>query len=61
MTMPVPDEVVQGGLSEEEKRKNVVRLAFLGDEALFEKFCQEIEAVIPPATTVTAPARAISI
>jgi hypothetical protein len=60
MTTPVPDEAVQGGLSEEEKRQNVVRLAFHGDEELFAAFCREIEAVIPPATTVILRGSAVT-
>jgi hypothetical protein len=60
MTSPVPDEVEQGGLSEEEKRNNVVRLAFDGDRALFDAFCKEIEAVIPPGTTVILRGSAVT-
>lgn len=60
MTTPVPDEVEQGGLTEEEKRRNVIRLAFHGDEALFARFCKEIEEVIPPATTVILRGSAVT-
>jgi hypothetical protein len=45
-------QAVQGGLTDAEKRANVVRFAFGGDEARLERFCDAIEAVIPPGTTV---------
>ena len=38
MNDPVPDDEVQGGLSEEQKRRNVIRLAFGGDERRFDEF-----------------------
>jgi len=60
MTEPVPDEVVQGGLSEAEKRANVVRLAFGGDAELFDTFCREVEAAIPPGTTVVLRGSAVT-
>jgi hypothetical protein len=60
MTTPVPDEVEQGGLTEEEKRRNVIRLAFHGDEALFGAFCKEVEGAIPPATTVILRGSAVT-
>jgi hypothetical protein len=43
---------VQGGLTDEEKRANVVRLAFGGDEARLTEFCRQVEEVVPPGTTV---------
>ena len=49
MAEPV-DESVQGGLTENEKRDNVIRLAFGGDSAEFEKFCCIIEEFVPPGT-----------
>src|SRR5436309_5124162 len=60
MADPVPDEVVQGGLTEEQKRENVLRLAFGGDPALFDRFCREIEAVVPPGTTVVLRGSAVT-
>jgi hypothetical protein len=60
MRDPVPDETVQGGLSEQEKRANVVRLAFNGDHSLFTSFCKEIEAAIPPGTTVVLRGSAVT-
>lgn len=38
---------VQGGLSEDEKRANVIRLAFGGDPARFQEFCDAIRAALP--------------
>jgi hypothetical protein len=41
---------VQGGLSEGEKRDNVIRLAFGGDPGAFERFCGVLEEFVPPGT-----------
>jgi hypothetical protein len=60
MIRSVPDETVQGGLSEREKRDNVVRLAFNGSLALFDAFCLEIDAVVPPGTTVVLRGSAVT-
>jgi hypothetical protein len=49
MADPAGDEV-QGGLSESEKRGNVVRLAFGGDQAAFDRFCGILEEFVPPGT-----------
>jgi hypothetical protein len=46
------DEQVQGGLSDEEKRQNVIRLAFGGDPVRLDTFCRAVEEVVPPGTTV---------
>ena len=43
---------VQGGLTDGEKRDNLIRLAFDGDTSKLEKFCDAIDDVIPPGTTV---------
>ena len=45
-------ESVQGGLSEAEKRQNVIRLAFGGSEERFEEFCRTIREEIPQGTQV---------
>jgi hypothetical protein len=47
MTDRTPEDEVQGGLSEHEKRGNVIRLAFAGDEAEFERFCRIIHDFVP--------------
>jgi hypothetical protein len=60
MTDPVADEVVQGGLSEAEKRENVLRLVFDGRTDCFDRFCQEIERVIPPGTVVVVRGSAVT-
>ena len=60
MTDPVPDEAVQGGLTEQQKRDNVVRLAFHGDMRLFERFCREIEDAIPSGTSVVLRGSAVT-
>jgi hypothetical protein len=60
MVDPVSDEVEQGGLSERQKRDNVVRLAFNGDWQRFERFCVEIADAIPPGTTVVLRGSAVT-
>jgi hypothetical protein len=52
--MAEPDDTghVQGGLSDEEKRQNVLRLAFNDDAARLQEFCRAVEEVVPPGTTV---------
>ena len=60
MVDPVPDEFVQGGLSEQEKRDTVVRLAFGGRRDDFDRFCAEIGRVIPPGTVVVLRGSAVT-
>jgi hypothetical protein len=43
---------LQGGLSDAEKRANVVRCAFGGRTEDFELFCRTVEGVVPPGTMV---------
>ena len=50
----------QGGLTDEEKRANVVRLAFGGREQLFDEFCRAIEEVVPPGTMVILRGSAVT-
>lgn len=45
------DEEVQGGLSEKEKRENVIRLAFDGSEEKYREFCGVLAEFVPPGTT----------
>lgn len=60
MKDPVPGGEVQGGLSEQQKRDNVVRLAFGGDVGRFEEFCRAIDDVVPPGTTVILRGSAVT-
>jgi hypothetical protein len=60
MIDPVPDELVQGGVSEQEKRDTVVRLAFGGRRETFDRFCAEIERVIPSGTVVVLRGSAVT-
>ena len=53
-------DTVQGGLSDEEKRSNVVRLAFGGDPARLDEFCRAVEEVVPPGTTVVLRGSALT-
>jgi hypothetical protein len=41
---------LQGGLSEDEKRQNVIRLVFGGDPCRFEEFCDVLRAGMPEDT-----------
>jgi hypothetical protein len=60
MTDPIPGDEIQGGLSEDEKRHNVIRLAFGGDPARFESFCRALEEFVPPGTTVILRGSAVT-
>ena len=51
---------IQGGLTEEEKRDNVLRLAFRGNRELFDAFVREVGAVAPPGTTVVLRGSAVT-
>ena len=51
---------VQGGLTEEEKRANVLRLAFGGDEERFDAFIRLIRQDIPAGTTVVLRGSAVT-
>ena len=53
-------EQVQGGLTEAEKRANVVRLAFGGSEERFEDFCRVIREEIPDGTGVILRGSAVT-
>jgi hypothetical protein len=50
----------QGGLTDDEKRSNVIRLAFGGDADKFGSFCQVIQAAIPADTAVVLRGSAIT-
>lgn len=51
---------VQGGLSEAQKRENVVRLVFGGSAERFEHFCRLIRDEVPPGTGVILRGSAVS-
>lgn len=56
---PVADDV-QGGLTDAEKRRNVIRLAFGGSEERFEDFCRVIREEIPEGTRVILRGSAVT-
>ncbi|MCU1386023.1 MAG: hypothetical protein JWL71_4720 [Acidobacteria bacterium] len=58
--MSETEHPVQGGLTDEQKRDNVITLAFGGRRDLFDAFCKAIEAVVPPDTTVVLRGSAIT-
>ena len=51
------EKVVRGkgagadGLSEEQMRRNVIKLAFGGDEDKFQEFCDLVHVAVPPGTS----------
>src|SRR5258706_4023168 len=51
---------VQGGLSDEEKRSNVIRLAFGGSIERFEAFCRTVRQDIPDGTAVVLRGSAVT-
>jgi hypothetical protein len=51
---------VQGGLTDAEKRANVLRLAFGGDQDRLDEFCRMIREEIPEATTVVLRGSAVT-
>jgi hypothetical protein len=56
----LPKMDVQGGLSDAEKRRNVVELAFGGDERRFEEFLRVIREEIPEGTAVILRGSAVT-
>ena len=60
MTEAVRQDEVQGGLTESEKRDNVIRLAFDGKPEKFEEFCRVLEEFVPPDTTVVLRGSAVT-
>lgn len=59
MTDEAADKV-QGGLTDAEKRANVLRLAFGGDEERFAGFCRMIRQEIPEGTAVVLRGSAVT-
>ena len=55
-----PQEGTQGGLSEEQKRGNVIRLVFDGDPQRFEEFIDVLRAGIPDDTGVVLRGSALT-
>ena len=53
-------EPVQGGLTEEEKRANVLRLAFGGDPERFDAFVRLVRQEIPEGTAVILRGSAVT-
>src|SRR5437588_4838495 len=53
-------EQMQGGLTEAEKRDNVIRLAFGGNRSKFDAFCAAIEGIVPAGTTAILRGSAVT-
>src|SRR5690349_12024925 len=60
MVDPVPPNEVQGGLTEQQKRDNLLRLVFNGRHDRLKEFCRAIEQVVPPGTTVVLRGSAVT-
>jgi len=54
------DDTEQGGMTDAQKRANVIRLAFGGDPRRFETFCDVIREAIPPGTAVVLRGSAVT-
>ena len=50
----------QGGLSEQQKRDNVMRLAFGGNQSRFDAFCKTLKEFVPSGTTVILRGSAVT-
>jgi hypothetical protein len=58
--LDISSDDCQGGLTEREKRDNVIRLAFRGSAELFSEFCRVIEEFVPPGTMAILRGSAIT-
>jgi hypothetical protein len=54
------DDNIQGGLTDAEKRQNLIRLVFEGSEERLEEFCRVIRREIPPGTSVILRGSAVT-
>ncbi len=54
------ETTVQGGLTDAEKRRNVIRLAFAGNAERFDDFCRLIRQDIPSGTAVILRGSAVT-
>jgi hypothetical protein len=55
-----PDTAVQGGLTDAEKRDNIVRLAFHSKPEWLDEFCQVVGQAVPPGTQVILRGSAVT-
>ena len=60
MTSDDTADTIQGGLTDAEKRANVLRLAFGGDQERFDEFCRMIREEIPVGTAVVLRGSAVT-
>ena len=60
MTSSHDTDKVQGGLTDAQKRANVLRLAFGGDQERFDEFCRMIRQEIPEGTAVILRGSAVT-
>jgi hypothetical protein len=60
MTEPAAGDDVQGGLTEQQKRDNVIRLAFNGDPEHYAAFCRVLHEFVPPGITAILRGSAVT-
>lgn len=54
------DQTVQGGLTDAEKRDNIIRLAFHSKPEWLDEFCRVVERAAPPGTRVILRGSAVT-
>jgi hypothetical protein len=59
-TTDLAEPTVRAGLSEEEMRDNLIRLAFGGERQRYEQFTQELQAAIPENTAAVLRGSAVT-
>jgi hypothetical protein len=60
LTLMSNADSIQGGLSEEEKKENVIRLVFDSRRERFEEFCRRIKDAVPAGTRVVLRGSAVT-
>jgi hypothetical protein len=60
MVTPRAGDEVQGGLTEQQKLENVIRLAFGGEKERFDAFCRALREFVPPGTAAILRGSAIT-
>jgi hypothetical protein len=59
-TIDVEETTVRAGLSEQEMRENLIRLAFAGDRHRYERFLEELQGALPPNTAAVLRGSAVT-
>ena len=59
-TTDVEETTVRAGLSEQEMRENLIRLAFAGDRHRYEQFLEALQSALPPNTAAVLRGSAVT-